>query len=295
MRFWPQDHTCRLGERWPCGYLRLSNEGCQGELYQDSSSYGPARIGRERQSSKTRRLTQTAESSPGPIPPGESSVQVGLSSGKVLLVSAPSNKSRGKEGPWTRTIAIGTVILVVLTLIGLGVFSGGGSTKPRETSAIASKTATTRQPQQPPSTPRYLKELKPTGDNETPQTGEIQIDGQHFFHSIFYEGVKSNIQNEGPCASEGECRYVQYELGGKYARFTASFGITAKQPAEEPNGHWWVVVDGEVLRQGGFQGNRRPEQLELPLKHGHVLELRASANMGTEEANLIWGDARVYP
>jgi hypothetical protein len=171
--------------------------------------------------------------------------------------------------------------------------ASGSKSNPTAPAAVngAETTTTQTSPAAPPGT--YLSSLSPIA-GDTPQTGDVQIGSRDFPDSVFYEHIYVGSPDEGPCANVDKCRRIEYELGGKYVTFTATFAITA-QREQQPEGHWWIELDGKVARQGSFTG-REPEELEIPLEGAKTLELRVAApEMNVGETEFIWGNAELEP
>ena len=216
-----------------------------------------------------------------------------------LAISRYDSKMASSERPqvdkYTKTIAVGTVVLVLLTVVGL--LASSSKSRPTPSASGNGANGSTSHGKKGPSPPpklTYLADMSPS-EGSTPLTGDFVLGGHHYETSIFYEGVEGYPPNEGPCSGEGLCRAVTYDLAGNYNMFTAAFGITSKEAADAPNGHFWVIAENKVLRQGSFEGEQ-PIQLSLTLDHAQHLELKAAGtNMGTGDPNIVWGNAHVEP
>ncbi len=203
-----------------------------------------------------------------------------------------SSSEHPRADKYTKIIAIGTVVLVLFGVVGL---LASSKSKPTPTPTPTTYPTPTSTPTSTPTPAKltYLAEMSPS-EGATPQAGDFVLGGHHYETSIFYEGIEAKTASEGPCSGEFECRAVTYDLAGSYNTFNATFGITSKVPPDPPDGHFWVIAEKKVLRQGSFEGEQ-PVPLSLPLEHAQHLELKAAAKMGSGDPNIVWGNARVEP
>jgi len=216
-----------------------------------------------------------------------------------------------RDTRWTKAGVIltgaGVVVALVIGLVTLAAIQHWGpfhhSSKTVSTS-LASPTTTPQTPTTPP--PRsthtkplpppstYLRKLPPKA-GDVPEHGGVQVGGRELLKSIYWEKVGLHTSSSGGfCGAYNECRAVTYDLGGKYNTFEAEVGGTVSEyPSQAYNGHWWVVVEGEVT-QGTFALNRPPQTVLVSVSHAHTLELRLTAEGEETEPTLVWGEARVW-
>ena len=210
-----------------------------------------------------------------------------------------------REG-WTlanKLALAGVIVAVIGVITGTQISSKSGGGGQHETSSGSSNTpsAGSTPPHAPTSRakPAFLSSLTPSaGDQPTP--GDIQLAGADFRHSIFYEDIAGGDVSSAPACenvpSEFDCRATSYDLGGRYRRFTASFGLTqGGNPAFNAEGRWEISVDDQVIKQGVAPANKAPTPIDVPLGSGRVLVLRAAVHEAVGDTSTVaWGDARIH-
>jgi hypothetical protein len=210
-----------------------------------------------------------------------------------------------KEGDgWSlgNKIALAGVIVAVIGLISgwqISSNSGGGGRHKTSSSSsnTPSPTPTPSQPSTSPAKPAFLSSLTPSAGDQ-PGKGDIQLAGADFPHSIFYEDIAGDLSSAHACDSVPsgfDCRATSYDLGGRYRRLTASFGLTqGGNPAFNAEGRWEISVDDQVIKQGVEPANKTPTPIDVPLGSGHVLVLRAAVDEAIGDTSTVaWGNARI--
>lgn len=209
---------------------------------------------------------------------------------------------------------IGGLFLTFLGWAGHQIFSGGGkatanppvvtnsasrqanqsSTSSSSTTSTSTTSTTQTKPATPRPKPRYLISLTPTGGDE-PQTGDIQLAGRDFRHSLWYPDPFAIPSTASGCETLSiPCRATSYDLPPGYREFTATVGVNEDADNIPGQWQWYVVLDGQVKRQGSVPSfTSRP--VDVQLGSARILELRlsdTSADSGPDQT-YVWGDARV--
>lgn len=220
-------------------------------------------------------------------------------SDRIRWMSAPPNENHGREGPWTRTIAVGTVILVVIGLIGLGVFSGGSSSnlKKQESSTSLSATTTTHPP--PPLAWLFLYKAPHTAytapGNGGLEGGLANVAGASFEHSV------RQIYTASCCS---DTQSVTYSIPEGYHRFQAWIGLeTGGNYSQEQSLPVLFEVDaGSItnriyMHKMDYGVAAAHINLDISGQSDIVLQTKTDAAncRGDCEAGAVWGNAQLTP
>ena len=198
-------------------------------------------------------------------------------------MSSRSGEKPGKEGPWTKIIAGGTVILVVLALIGLVVSSGGSS--PRPPTSTRRPTSTPRPTSSPTPTrlsqPVYLDTIPQTGGG-TVTPGEVSISGRKYKHGLQFEvGVGVNVE-------------ADYSIPSNANTFSAVIGNDDNQTNsvwEEIPLLYEVLVDQRRVASGHAKAHLHDQPLHAEVTGHSTLTLKVTdvgGELGSTKAD--WGD-----
>jgi hypothetical protein len=208
------------------------------------------------------------------------------------LVSMPSNEHNNREGPWTKVIGIGTLVLVVIGVISLaaaGVFSGGGGNTAKGGSGgnsgggggsgVKSKTVSTPHA---PFKPVYLDTL-PASNQEGVKRGEARIGGHRYEHGLKFE------VGYAPSSQE-----VSYEIPKGAHTFSAVIGNDDNQPNE-----LWasipliyeVFFDERQVASGRVQGRNHGPPVSAAVNGQSSIKLKVQVS-GSASGKTIadWGD-----
>lgn len=122
----------------------------------------------------------------------------------------------------------------------------------------------------------------------TPERGAANVSGETYVRSI------SIAQGYG--RSEAKQVYVEYDLGRRYAKFTATLGLSDKNRNANRVAKFEVIVDQKVVREATLAAGQS-EQVVVSVAGGQRLRLRvtffrpADASGYDDNDKAVWGDA----
>lgn len=187
----------------------------------------------------------------------------------------PSDKHRFREGPWTKIGALAGIAGVVLTLYGLGVFSGAGA--PGLTHKPGPKKRESAQ---------YLDSLQQTESTSNVVTsGETDVSARRFPHGVTIASLGAT--------SSGSPNGTKFALPGQFATFRALLGV---DPNSSPgfSGSMGVTIanEGHVFTTTVVSRGSPPCSINVPIDRAGTLELQVYPKSG-EPLAVAFGDARV--
>ncbi|HEU5150993.1 MAG TPA: PASTA domain-containing protein [Iamia sp.] len=123
-----------------------------------------------------------------------------------------------------------------------------------------------------------LAEIGVVGDDCSPNTGEVEVNGETFPNSLYYGAYESD------CTAE-------YNLGRDWERFKATVGLSDDSESTAQV-RFEVLVDGtslfnEVLGLGATA------EVDVDVSGGLRLVLRITSLDDYQDADGVWGDARL--
>jgi hypothetical protein len=192
----------------------------------------------------------------------------------------PSNEHQHRDGPWAKVGVVVGVIGVVLTLYGLGAFSGGAG-KATGTGSAGEPKATTHEPK---TMTTYVESLQQTVTSTSVATGGANVGGRSYAHGLTINSLSG---------TEEEPRGAAFALPGQFAAFRAVVGV---DPGYAPgfSGSMGVIVaagEHDLLTTTISRGSV-PCTIDVSLKGAGNVELEAYAQSG-EPLKVAFGDARV--
>jgi hypothetical protein len=206
------------------------------------------------------------------------------------------NKHRSlRLGWWDKLPNWLIVALTLLVVLGVGggtaaITSNGSS---RRTGSESSGETIQPESKPPPVKAVFLSELTPSGGDPV-SSGDGQIAGRDFPHSLMYENYGSKQSVASSCSAEPyQCHATSFELPGSYQLFTATVSV-AERNNYNPVLHWQVWANGHILKQSKVaSGTAAPIHVEL--NGARSIELRVILEELFNEPTVIWGDALVTP
>jgi len=198
------------------------------------------------------------------------------------VVGGPNNRRYGSdrqpEGHWTKVIAIGTVILVILailTYVGYH-FSHSGNTT-TTTISDGSTTTTPTPTSQASAFPVYLDSLSPTG-GDPPETGLCTIESVQYSHGLRFQ-LTSTVETQS----------VDYKIPVGAKSFTAVIGNDDHQDnidgVYEMLNYELIANSSQLLQDWQVMGTNHPmgpQVVALPAT-ATELTLKITVSAGTQE------------
>ncbi|MGC5030472.1 NPCBM/NEW2 domain-containing protein [Micromonospora sp. DT229] len=123
---------------------------------------------------------------------------------------------------------------------------------------------------------------------ETPEKGAANVSGKTYVHSISFA--------QGYGRSEAKQVYAEYDLGRRYAEFTAVIGLSDKNRNGNREVKFEVIVDQEVIHEETLAAGAS-KKVAVKVANGQRLRLQmtffrpSDASGFDDNDKVVWGDA----
>lgn len=195
---------------------------------------------------------------------------------------------------WTKTVAIGTVVLVAFAILGFFGFQlhhAHASSHPKSPPTSSSGSPSGPPPSSPNravalSGPRFLTSL-PVASGDIPQRGLVNIGGRSFPHSLYY----TNTVRIPPTYN------THFSLAGKWKTFVAWVGIqpdpTDPEGCGRDSGSTFEVLVDQTRVQEGEVPCGYTQKVSAKVAGAHDLNLVFNLNIVGATGDFAWADARL--